>query len=1025
MTGAHGVTGDAYANGGTGGRAYGTGTGGAGGAASATATGSSSTTAALNVNAYSRATGGAGGGNFTSSGDGGAGGAALQSSATATETSATGGRALATATSTGGTGGRGAGSGNHAGAGGTNSGTRATASGFNAWARAYQSGGAGGRGYGGAAGGAGAASTLTNAVSGTANGGYLRLRQNSTGGAGGYAASGGVSGAGGAGTSSLTVTDTKASSLIAYVTGIGGSGGTSPSVGGVGGAGTGTLTLTGLTAVSGSVTATGGAGGGGGAAGGVANATGTVTATSTGATGTATVTATATGGMGSTQAAANATPTAVTAAGQQAQATATATGSGGFAKATSTTAGTGIVTSLSSVAQDPVTTLSSNAQSLANGVNPYGFNGSANNAYAFGTLAPNASFISSVLAANSNIGAASTPGMIKGLGSSFSAVFGAAVEGNFNPGTASGSHEYISSQNFTLNGSIISGHLIVGLIGDQVIGSVSDTGDFTSLKFSVVVGGVTTVTDTFTSLSAANTFFTNHAVDAGTFTSSAGLLVTVKLDLTTSTAGFGFGQSLVLGSTDGFAPPVLTAPSQLELAANQSTAISGVSVSEATALSAGQTVTVNLADAHGLLSQTAGQGVVTGNGTVSLTLTGTVAQVNADLATLSVKNATPSGDTITLTSSDSRTGDYSKKIQVGQLFTFTAGVDTFTGGVGNDLLVAAANTLSAGDNADGGTGTNTLQLNGGGTFNLSLPTTLKNIQLVNATEGAGAAKPTITLRSGLNVTLTMANGGAGAGATITGAADSSTVKLGSGTDTVTVGAATETIDGGAGVDTINVTPTTIGATINGGTNASTELVLTTGGVATMGSGITNIHTVQLTAATTFTANALSGLTVKGSTGNDTITAGGAGQILIGGGGTDTLIGATAGGDTFRDTGAHLNGATVQKFFEPGDIIDITDLSSVGATESFSAGVLTVRNGATSVAIKLTGTFMTSDFSLASDGKTGVDVTQTGGTLTTPGAFAQAMAGFAPGRSMAALVESQRFEPKLQPVLAAPGHGAIA
>jgi len=180
-------------------------------------------------------------------------------------------------------------------------------------------------------------------------------------------------------------------------------------------------------------------------------------------------------------------------------------------------------------------------------------------------------------------------------------VFGAAVQGMFNPAAASGSHEYISSQNFTLNGSIISGHLIVGLIGDQVIGSVSDTGDFSSLKFTVVVGGATTVSKTFTSLAAANTFFTNDAVDAGTFNSKAGLLVTVKLDLTTSTAGFGFGQSFVLGSTDGFAPPVITAPGQLELVANQSTAISGVSVFEATALTGGQTVTVNLADAHGLL----------------------------------------------------------------------------------------------------------------------------------------------------------------------------------------------------------------------------------------------------------------------------------------------------------------------------------------------------------------------------------------------------------------------------------------
>jgi hypothetical protein len=980
----------------------------------------------VNVNAYSRATGGAGGSNYTASGAGGAGGAAATSSATASETSATGGRAFATATSTGGGGGRGAGSGSHAGAGGTNSGTRATANGLNAVARAYQTGGAGGRGYGGASGGAGAASTLTNGATGTANGGYLHLRQTSTGGAGGYAASGGVSGVGGVGSSSLTFTETTAGSVAGYVNANGGAGGGSPTVGGVGGAGTATLVLTGPTTVSGTVNATGGAGGGGTAAGGAATANATLTATSAGATGTATVSASATGGLGATRAAANATPTAVTAAGQQADATATGMGGSGLAKATSTTAGTGIVTSLSSVAQDPVTTLSSNARSLADGVNPYGFNGAANNAYAFGTLAPNASFVSSVLAANSNIGAHSSPGMIRGLGSSFSAVFGAAVQGNFNSASFTGSHEYISTQNFTLNGSIISGHLIVGLIGDQVMGSVSDTGDFSSLKFSVIVGGVTTVTQTFTSLSAANAYFTNNAVDAGIFTSRAGLVVTVKLDLTTTTAGFGFGQSFVLGSTDGFAPPVVTAPAQLELTPSHATAITGVSVTEATPLSAGQTVTVNLADAHGLLSQTAGQGTVTGNGTISLTLTGTVAQVNADLATLSTNDPTPSGDTITITSSDSRTGDYSTHILVGQLFTFTTGVDNFTGGAGNDLFVAATNTLSAGDAANGGAGTNTLQLSGGGTFNLGLPTTLTSIQQVTATEGAGAAKPTITLRSGLNVTLTMANGGAGAGATITGANDSSTIRLSSGTDTVTVGAATESVVGGSGVDTIDVTPTTIGATINGGTNAGTMLVLTAGGTATMGSNITSLHTVQLTAASTFTANALSGLTIKGSTGADTITAGGTGQILVGGAGIDTLIGATAGSDTFRDIGANLNGDTIRNFAAPGDVIDITDLSATGATASFSGGVLTVSNGATHVAMNLTGTFATSDFHLASDGHSGVNVTQTGGSLTaTPAAFASAMAGFVPREPIESLTASQAFDPKQQFVLAIASHGAVA
>ena len=57
-------------------------------------------------------------------------------------------------------------------------------------------------------GGAGAASTLTNAVKGATNGGYLKLYQTATGGAGGGTYSG-ASGAGGAASSSLTFDDTQ------------------------------------------------------------------------------------------------------------------------------------------------------------------------------------------------------------------------------------------------------------------------------------------------------------------------------------------------------------------------------------------------------------------------------------------------------------------------------------------------------------------------------------------------------------------------------------------------------------------------------------------------------------------------------------------------------------------------------------------------------------------------------------------------------------------------------------------------
>ncbi len=155
---------------------------------------------------------------------------------------------------------------------------------------------------------------------------------------------------------------------------------------------------------------------------------------------------------------------------------------------------------------------------------------------------------------------------------------------------------------------------------------------------------------------AAQNFFSNNAVDAGGFDSSQPLDVKIVLDVTSATANFGFSDQFVVGSTDGSAPPVVAAPNKLLVQVGQATAISGVSVSEATALAAGQTVTVTLSDKNGLISETANQGTVKGNGTTSLTLTGTVTQVNADLATLSLTDGTIPTDKITITSSDSRTG---------------------------------------------------------------------------------------------------------------------------------------------------------------------------------------------------------------------------------------------------------------------------------------------------------------------------------------------------------------------------------
>ena len=56
------------------------------------------------------------------------------------------------------------------------------------------------------------------------------------------------------------------------------------------------------------------------------------------------------------------------------------------------------------------------------------------------------------------------------------------------------------------------------------------------------------------------------------------------------------------------------------------------------------------------------------------------------------------------------------------------------------MIIAKTATLTAGDSVSGGTATNTLALQGGGTFNLAAPTTLTNIAIITAQEGQGTTR---------------------------------------------------------------------------------------------------------------------------------------------------------------------------------------------------------------------------------------------------------------------------------------------
>ena len=135
----------------------------------------------------------------------------------------------------------------------------------------------------------------------------------------------------------------------------------------------------------------------------------------------------------------------------------------------------------------------------------------------------------------------------------------------------------------------------------------------------------------------------------------------------TPTTGYAGSDTISLSAQDGafssntatldidvIGDPVITPASDQTIGVNATTKISGISLAE-TGNVAGETFTVTASDVHGQLSATAtghGDTVTVTSGTL-VTITGSLGDVNADLATLTDTNGTLGSDPITLTATDS------------------------------------------------------------------------------------------------------------------------------------------------------------------------------------------------------------------------------------------------------------------------------------------------------------------------------------------------------------------------------------
>jgi RHS repeat-associated protein len=246
--------------------------------------------------------------------------------------------------------------------------------------------------------------------------------------------------------------------------------------------------------------------------------------------------------------------------------------------------------------------------------------------------------------------------------------------------------------------------------------------------------------------------------------------------------------------------------------------------------------------------------------------------------------------------------------------SFSLGSTTLDGGAGNDTLRggAVASTLIGGAGSDtfiGGSGIDTVAESGDVDF------TLTSSQLVGLGTDTLIAIDQASLTGGAGANLLRATGFGPGSVTLSGAAGNDTIIGGSGPDSLTGGDGADSLVGDAGNDTLS------GGngddTLDGGTGvnvaseaADSDFTLTSTTISGLGSDtIRFIQRAILSGGPgdnriTALGFAMSGVTLNGGSGNDTLTGSPASDSLDGGPGDDVyrFDGATLGNDSLGDSG---------------------------------------------------------------------------------------------------------------------------
>jgi len=384
----------------------------------------------------------------------------------------------------------------------------------------------------------------------------------------------------------------------------------------------------------------------------------------------------------------------------------------------------------------------------------------------------------------------------------------------------------------------------------------------------------------------------------------------------------------------------IAAPATVSSGTSVIVPVTGVAIGDAYASANGLTMTVVVDDTAGLLSMVDASGnAVAGSGGNGIVLTGSVASVNAELATLTYTGpAYATNDAITIAATDADGGSSTQTIsvpvaalparsayfQVGDTAGHPFGLQPFltSGGM---ILTSAATGLSAGVSEQvGAGGVVTLaslgwdMVNAGGVVDSTGGSyVLSNFVYAAATlsggpTGAGQAE-TLTVNTALQGAITLGTGNqdvtinAGVGGAVPSGGSQFTITEGSGTDTLAV-------NGYDGLTQVHVTA---------GSGNETMTFINTGVVG-----------------------------VVGGAGNATIYGGNGGNSIVAGTGSIDAWGGTSADAFIYHAGAGL--MTIENF-GTGDYLSIDKSLKASATEKATgAGLLFQFGGSTAHEILIKG-----------------------------------------------------------------------